>query len=276
MSTELWTAPVPEDPTEETVRNLAPGSPLLPGLLAWDLLGGGNHCESWLAWSVDLWSPVVVKLPRPAEVRDAEVWQDLLVESRAHASVSHPGFQRLWSAELAAPVPHLVLEYVEGPSLATLADDARLTVPDVLLLGLQLAGSLRHLHRRDLVHLDVKPANVVVREGRAVLLDLGILTPAGRTYVAGDAPGTPSYMPPELVRDGEVHAAADVFALGRTLEHLLEHAPALPRVRALLGAMTDPDPRGRPDDDTVLRSLHGELGRTGSGLWPAWATAALG
>ncbi len=106
--------------TVESSRELAPGEPLLPGLLAWELLGGGSHCESWLAWSEDLWSPVVVKLPRPDEVSDAGVWEDLLLEVRAHEGVRHPGFQRLWRAELEAEVPHLVLEYVEGPSLATL------------------------------------------------------------------------------------------------------------------------------------------------------------
>ena len=52
--------------TLEPARTLLSGEQLLPGLVAWELLGGGSHCESWLAWSDDLWSPVVVKLPRPA------------------------------------------------------------------------------------------------------------------------------------------------------------------------------------------------------------------
>ena len=101
--------------------------------------------------------------------------------------------------QLEGPVPHLVLSYVEGPSLETLREESVLTVPDVVLLGVQLASSLRHLHRHRLVHLDVKPGNVVVRNGRAVLLDLGATTPAGRVYGRHDAPGTTSYMPPELL-----------------------------------------------------------------------------
>ena len=149
-----------------------------------------------------------------------------MVEAHAHSLVGHPGFQRLWKAALEEQVPHLVLEYVEGPSLATLHDQHVLTSADVLLLGLQLASSLRYLHRRGLVHLDVKPSNVVVREGRAVLLDLGIVTPTGRIYPDGDAPGTPAYMAPELVDRGVVSSGADVFALGTTLRELLaDHVP---------------------------------------------------
>jgi serine/threonine protein kinase len=260
---------------QESAREIASGATLLPGLLAWQLLGGGNHCETWLAWSVDLWAPVSVKLPRPDEVHDADVWQDLMVEAHAHSLVAHPGFQRLWTAALQDPVPHLVLEYVEGPSLATLHDQRRLSVPDVVLLGLQLASSLRYLHRRGLTHLDVKPSNVVVREGRAVLLDLGIVTPFDRVYPDGDAPGTPAYMSPELVDHGQVGPAADVFALGTTLRELLaDHTPTA-GLHNLLSRMTSTTPGSRPDDDALLRVLQAELDADSRGLWPEWATRTL-
>jgi serine/threonine protein kinase len=263
-------------PTEqESARDNAPGTTLLPGLLAWQLLGGGNHCETWLAWSVDLWAPVSVKLPRPTEVRDADVWQDLMVEAHAHSLVEHPGFQRLWKAELQDPVPHLVLEYVEGPSLATLLDQRLLTVPDVVLLGMQLAASLRYLHRQGLAHLDVKPSNIVVREGRAVLLDLGIVTPMDRVFPDGDAPGTPPYMAPELVDRGQVSPAADVFALGTTLRELLaDHTPTA-GMHDLLMRMTSTAPHRRPDDDALLQLLQAELESDSGGLWPEWATSVL-
>lgn len=261
---------------QESTHAVPAGAPLLPGLLAWQLLGGGAHCETWLCWSTGLWSPVAVKLPRPVEVRDADVWRDLLVESAAHARVQHPGFQRLWSSDLVGPVPHLVLEYVEGPSLATLHDQGALTVPDVVLLGLQLASSLRHLHRRGLVHLDVKPSNVVVREGRAVLLDLGSVTPVGRRFPPDDAPGTPGYLSPELHHTGEVGVATDVFALGTTLRELLGRGTVPPALRGLLGRMTSADPTRRPDDDTVLVGLQAALPPDSPGLWPGWASRILG
>ena len=201
-------------------------------------------------------------------MHDADVWEDLLLEARAHDAVRHPGFQRLWSAELDASVPHLVLEYVEGPSLATLHAEAALTVPDVLLLGLQLASALRYLHRHRLVHLDVKPGNAVVRNGRAVLLDLGSVTPAGRVFGRLDAPGTTAYMAPEVLDEGVVTTAADVFALGTTVRELLEEAPAVPRLDDLLGRMTDPRREARPDANEVLAVLHEQLASIGCPCGP--------
>lgn len=259
----------------ESSRTLAAGEQLLAGLRAWQLLGGGAHCESWLAWSEDLWSPVVVKLPRPDDVLDAGVAEDLVLELRAHALVCHPGFQRVWAADVEGPVPHLVLEYVEGPSLATLHEQRALTVPDVVLVGLQLASSLRYLHGRRLVHLDVKPDNVVVRNGRAVLVDLGSLTPDGRVYGEDGAPGTTPYMSPELLDEGRVSPAADVYALGCTLRELLAAAPSVPAVDDLVDQMAGADAASRPTLDHVLAVLHDELVSVGSRLWPEWVAPTV-
>ena len=82
-------------------------------------------------------------------------------------------------------------------------------------------------------------------------------------------------MPPELLDEGVVTPACDVFALGVTLRELLEKAPTLPVVDDLLGQMTSPRPADRPADDEVLRVLHGELAGAGSSLWPAWAGGLL-
>lgn len=251
------------------------GSPLLPGLLAWELLGAGASCETWLCWSTALWCPVAVKLPALAEVRDADVTADLRAEAVNHELVRHPGFQRLWSSDCVGPVPHLVLEYVEGPTAATLHDQGALTAADVVLLGLQLLSSLRHLHRLGLVHLDVKATNVVVREGRAVLLDLGLLTPAGRVFAGDEAPGTPGHVAPELVATGAVGCAADVYSLGVTLRGLLARLRVDAAVGSVVDRMTAADPAERPDADAALRALHAALPAGSPGLWPSWATAVL-
>ena len=81
-------------------------------------------------------------------------------------------------------------------------------------------------------------------------------------------------MPPELLDDGVVTPASDVFALGGTLRELLEEAPPLARVDDLLDRMTSADPARRPDDDEVLRVLHDHLAEVGSSLWPDWATGS--
>ncbi len=259
----------------ESAHDPAVGSPLLPGLLAWELLGGGTYCETWLCWSTELWAPVAVKLPRPDYLDDADTWSDLRCEALNHELVRHPGFQRLWSSDLEGTAPHLVLEYVEGPTLATLADRGALTVPDVALVGMQLLTSLRHLHRRGLVHLDVKPSNVVVRDGRAVLLDLGIATPAKRVVADSAAPGTVPYLAPEVRETGAVSTAADMYALGMTLQELLSPRAADHAVARLAARLTSTDPGDRPEAETALRALSLALPPSSPGLWPPWVTSAL-
>ena len=165
-------------------------------------------------------------------------------------------------------MPHLVLEYVEGPSLATLHDESALTVPDVVMVGLQLASSLRHLHRRRLVHLDVKPGNVVVRHGRAVLIDLG-----------SAHPGRPGLRAARRTRDDRVHAAGAARRRcghrGRRRLRPRHHDARAARDGASRGGSRRPAgpddeqrSRGQTGDDEVLAVLHAELVDVGSSLWP--------
>jgi serine/threonine protein kinase len=286
----------------ESTWNPVVGSQLLPGLLAWDQLGCAKHFETWRAWSTERWAPVVVKLPHPGEVAEADTLQDLVLEARSRGLVEHPGFQRMWDARLeGARVPHLVLEYVEGQSLASMIDQRVLTTTDVVLLGMQLASSLRYLHRRGLVHLDVKPTNVVIRDGRAVLVDLASMTPTGRRYPVGRAPGTPSFRARELSHGGAVGPATDTFALGVTLYEALVRAPAfetsqpepppdsVQRLRSVAPPVTEvapsladlvlrmlaAEPESRPDDDALLRLLSAELPADRAPSWPRWATRSL-
>src|SRR5947208_12660352 len=94
-----------------------PGEHIGPGLLAWERLGGGRTCESWLAWSLPLWSHVVVKLPRDECADELRVVRRLGREARLLRRVAHPAMQRLLEDPPRHPVPHLVLEHVEGPTL---------------------------------------------------------------------------------------------------------------------------------------------------------------
>jgi len=149
----------------------APGDTIVSGLRAWACLGGGRRCESWLAWSMAWWMPVVLKLPRPGLVDDPETRADLAHEAGVTAGLAHPGVQRRYHAVLDAAVPYLLSEYVEGPTLdVSLDQDGPLEPAEVALLGMQLAGALRYLHGRGVVHLDLKPSNVCLRAGRPVVI----------------------------------------------------------------------------------------------------------
>jgi eukaryotic-like serine/threonine-protein kinase len=285
-----------------------PGHELAPGLLAWALLGDGRRCETWLAWDLGRCCPVAVKLPRPGQ--GARAVGGLVREAQVAASTAHPGVRRMLDARLDQPLPHLVFDYVEGPTLDdALADDGPFHQVDVLLVGMQLAAALGHLHGRGLAHLDVKPGNVVLRDGRPVLIDLGLARPVGEAPPGGHRRGSPPWMAPEQVRRRPASPAMDLFALGAVLYELatgtpafepLDHGPPERRWPQLAGppppvssrnpevpAATDravaallaPDPADRPaTTGQVLALLAAAMPADAAEedrLWPTWATGHL-
>jgi Protein kinase domain len=117
----------------------------------------------------------------------------VLTEGALLTTLAHPHLVRGYEV-VTAPRPAVVLETLPGATLAALIDDRRLGGSDAALLGRQLASVLGYLHRQGWVHLDVKPGNVVVQEGRAVLIDLGLATRPGRIE---RGMGTDCYAAPE-------------------------------------------------------------------------------
>lgn len=153
----------------------ARGDEITPSLVAWARLGGGRRCETWLCWSRELHAPVAVKLGRPSTATEPKTAARLGAEAKHVRALAHPAFQRLFECRITASIPHLVFEYVEGPSLASLlAEEGPFDVADAIVIGEQIAWGLAHLHGRGLVHLDLKPANILLRDGRPVIVDLGL------------------------------------------------------------------------------------------------------
>jgi eukaryotic-like serine/threonine-protein kinase len=212
--------------TAQSTPRFRPGERICEGLFAWDRLGDGSRTECWLAWSVALWSHVVVKLPHEDHVDDSSAVSRLEREARTLRRLVHPNVQRLLDDRHRHPVPHLVLEYVEGPTLASLLDeDGPLPPGDVVRLGLQMAACLHYVHGRGLVHLDVKPGNVVLREGRPVLLDFDIARRTSHPAPRGRPHGTRAYMAPEQCLRAPADPRMDLFALGTVLYELATGQP---------------------------------------------------
>jgi serine/threonine protein kinase len=203
--------------------------------------------------------------------------------------------QRLYAANLDADLPYLMSEYVEGPTLDTsVAQDGPLEPAEAVLLGMQLAGALRYLHGRDVVHLDLKPSNVCLRDGRPVLIDFGVARRVGASRRTGAPRGSAPFMAPEQCREEPATPAADLFALGAVLfeavtgEHAFhprrlgaewlypQLAGVLPRplpgeLGDLVGRLLQPSPDRRPGDaSAVLRALSGALPPGAEPLWPDW------
>ncbi|WYY14439.1 protein kinase [Gordonia terrae] len=110
------------------------------------------------------------------------------------------------------------MQTIPGATLDAAIENGPLSTHDVLQLGVQLSAALHHLHSHNWIHLDVKPSNVIIHGGQAILIDLGIL---GRPGERRDGSGTRGYLPPEQAVGVALGPAADVFALGVTLFEVL-------------------------------------------------------
>ena len=186
-------------------------------------VGGGSRYEVYLAWDDRLFALVVAKLLRPELVADPRALRELRREAEVLARLAHPGLLRGFGAVLEGPHPHLVLEHVEGPSLHQLVRrHGALTMEQLLPLALQLVAVLQYLATEGFVHLDVKPANVVMGVPPR-LIDLSIARPIEDAARLKDAIGTDGYMAPEqcdpAAWPGRVGPCTDVWGLGATLYH---------------------------------------------------------
>jgi serine/threonine protein kinase len=138
---------------------------------------------------------VVAKLLRPDQAGDPAALRALEAEARMLGRLAHPMLVRAFGAELDGERPHLVLELVEGPRLSTLIRRYGLIPEQVLPLALNLCSVLHYLASEGVVHLDVKPSNVIMA-GSPRLIDLSVARPLGALAALRGHVGTDAYMAP--------------------------------------------------------------------------------
>jgi eukaryotic-like serine/threonine-protein kinase len=258
------------------------GEPLPGGPLAVDRLGVGARCETWLAWSTRPWCPVVVKLARPHLTRNPRAARALRRESSALACGDHPTMPRLLADHTEHEVPHLVMEYIDGPDLAEELDRAGPIAPaDAALLCVQIFAVLLDLHHRGLAHLDMKPENVILRDGRPVLIDFGSTRPIGTTQPPGQPIGTAGYAAPEQEACHPVSATMDCYGVGSILYETLTCSGAGPAsnfdelpLRSVVTGLLEPDPQRRMTATQAMVHLAATL-PTSRRPWPRWADRQL-
>jgi len=232
------------------------GAEVLPGHRVEALLSRGGRVDTYDVTSLARDCRAVVKVVRPDRLGEEHVRAALLTEGALLTTLAHPHLVRGYEV-VTAPRPAVVLETLPGATVSALLQDRRLGVADAALLGRQLVSVLGYLHRQGWVHLDVKPDNVVVQEGRAVLIDLGLATRPGRIE---RGMGTDGYAAPEQDAGGSVSAATDVWGLGATLfECVTRTAPGrhpdvdrVPRrLRPLLAGCLQEEAGRRPTVDDL-------------------------
>jgi eukaryotic-like serine/threonine-protein kinase len=230
---------------------------------------------------------VAVKFLADNLAADISALERFVREGRLAARLSHPGVVAVYDTGTASGRPFIVMELVEGRSLAeTLAERGRLEPEEVAKIGAQLADALQHAHDSGLVHRDVKPANVLVgSSGDVKIADFGIAAALGdgtRLTQTGTVLGTASYLAPEQAAGEGVQPSADVYALGVVLYELLtgelprsaiSSSRELPRpFEDVIVSCLAPAPEMRPTAAEVAAGLRGEAATRISSTTPTRVT----
>ena len=202
---------------DPTPRRIASYSLLEP-------IGHGGMATVYRAHQESLDRTVAIKVLADHLAASAEFMERFRREARTAANLHHPNVITVHDfGQDERGVPYLVLEFVEGATLADLMDagldDAR--IPDLLD---QIAAGLDYAHGRGVIHRDVKPGNVLITtDGRAILADFGLawLLQGAHLTLTGGVIGTPEYMSPEQVAGDPIDHRCDVYALGVVLFEML-------------------------------------------------------
>jgi len=188
------------------------------------LLASGGMGEVWAARDLLLDRAVAVKVLGGAFAGDGRAAERLRREARAAGRLEHPAIARVLDLGEDGGRPYLVMELLEGESLAErIARAGPMGPAEAARVVAAVADALEAAHRAGVVHRDVKPGNVFLTSGGGVkVLDFGIASAAGDTALTtGDLLGTAAYLAPERALGHQATAAADVYALGVVLYELL-------------------------------------------------------
>ncbi|WP_447643740.1 serine/threonine-protein kinase [Nocardioides zeae] len=193
--------------------------PLLAGRYALhEVVGRGGMAEVHRATDVSTGAQVAVKLLHEAGLDDADRAR-FIDEARLMTGLDHPNLVRVLDSGVADGRAYLVMELVDAHTLRTECRAGAVPTARVAGVGAQVAAALAHVHAAGIVHRDVKPGNILVRDdGRVWLTDFGIARLVGETAHhtrTGTTVGSPAYLSPEQVRgERDLTGAVDVYALG--------------------------------------------------------------
>jgi serine/threonine protein kinase/tetratricopeptide (TPR) repeat protein len=198
-------------------------------------LGAGGMGEVLLAEDTRLERPVAIKLMSPELAKNPDQRKRFRTEAKAASGLNHPNVCTIHEVgETGDGRPFLAMEFVEGQTLDVVMQQRRLTIREILTIGIQTAEALATAHARRIVHRDIKPANIMLdRRGAVKVLDFGLAKQFAGDKLSdtsalssaltqtGMLIGTPHYMSPEQVLGRELDHRSDIFSLGVVLYELV-------------------------------------------------------
>jgi Tol biopolymer transport system component len=211
---------------------LAAGARLGPYEIA-ERVGIGGMGEVYRATDTRLGRVVALKVLPAGVSGDPVRRQRFEREAHAIASLNHPHICTLYDIGVADGVSFLVMEYLEGETLAQRLRRGPLPVADALRDAIEIAEALDHAHRDGITHRDLKPANVMLTRSGAKLMDFGLAKALARAETSshftdteslteeGSLLGTVHYMAPEQLETGETDSRTDIFAFGTVLYEMV-------------------------------------------------------
>jgi Tol biopolymer transport system component len=220
--------------------SLAAGTKLGPYEIT-GAVGAGGMGEVYRARDTRLGRDVAIKVLPEAFAKDAILKERFEREAKTISSLNHPNICTLYDVGHQNGTDFLVMELLEGDSLAQRLAKGALPVAETLRIGMEMSDALERAHRQGIVHRDLKPGNIVLTKSGAKLLDFGLAKPQGLTTASGSAlsglatqahPSSPvtregtvigtfQYMSPEQVEGREADARSDIFALGAVLYEMV-------------------------------------------------------
>jgi eukaryotic-like serine/threonine-protein kinase len=205
--------------------------PILDRYRLLERLAVGGSAEVWRARDEQLGRDVAVKRLHPHLMPDEASRKRLVAEARAAAGLAHPAIVEIYDVDDTGESPALVMELVDGESLATrIAREGPLSPPEAAAVAADIAEALFHAHQRGVIHRDVKPGNVLLSaDGRTRLVDFGIAhslaLASERLTTAGTVIGSLHSMAPEQLVGGPITPRTDLYGMGAVLHESLTGRP---------------------------------------------------
>lgn len=220
---------------------------MIDGYEVTEHLSRGDSLDVYEVWSAERGCSCVLKTLRPDKLDHERARTRLLREGALLQRLTHPHLVRAYET-IPGPVPAVILETLDGVTLERLLERRRrLRGDEVAALAEQLCSVVGYLHRQGVLHLDLKPANMISDGGRLKLIDLSLARGPG-TVPRGF--GTHGYMPPEQRSGGEVSTASDVWGVATVMREVLGR-----RAPAALADATATEPARRPSLGALATAL---------------------